>query len=128
MLLESPTIPSSVSSSKHGVSSAPTPDYNMADCISYCKQQEYPFLTNVSHRPLTSLFQQYILSGSSVALNDKSFFESHNIGSFGWVVTLPNHSQWIIGCNLAPVPRNLTCVFRSKLAGIAAIAAFYHSY
>ena len=115
-----------MSSSNHGLQLPLPSNHLSADFVPYGPQSEYPFLNNILFTDSTDKLLQHIIQGTSVAVSDGSFFPSHDIGAFGWIITTPSHDQWIKGGDLTPGPRDIQCAYRSELAGQAAIASFYH--
>ena len=117
-----------LSVSNHNIMGNTSTTIRWAGIIPLGPKSTYPFLRNITHSENTSALQDHILNGTAVAVSDGSYYESHSIGAFGWIVTTPDHEEWIKGGSLTPGPSVLQSAFRSELCGQAAIASFFHSY
>ena len=117
-----------LSTSHHGLLPRSSQSFEWADVIPYGSIDKYPFLCNITHSDSTKDLFNHILNSSAVTVSDGSFFASHSIGSFGWIVTTPDHQEWIKGGSVTPGPSNLQSAFRSEICGQVAIASFFHSF
>lgn len=117
-----------LSISVHSYLPSSTTDFEWADMIPYGNTVHYPFLKNISHSNSTNLLHHHIMNGTSVAASDGSYFESHSIGAYSWIVATPDHQQWIKGYSISPGTRSAQSAFRSELCGQAAIASFFQSF
>ena len=85
------------------------------------------FFTNISHSDNLHSLYNHVIDGTALAVSDGTFYPSHHIGAFGWIISTPDLAEWIQGGSIVPGELSTHSAYRAELCGQAGIAFFFYS-
>ena len=85
------------------------------------------YFDNISHSDSLLSLHHHINTGTAISVSDGTFFPSHQIGAFAWIVSTPDLKEWIQGSSIVPGNRSIHSAFRAELCGLAGIAFFFNT-